>query len=77
MRQGDYVVAPPASSGCSAQLVFCTEPGQPDRWLLSLRGSHLEHSAECRGTFFGIQSQRKVDGRAPLLFRANMTLLVR
>ena len=74
---GDYVVAPPATSGCSAQLVFYTEPGQSDRWLLSLRRSHLDHSADCTGTFFAIQSQRKKDGRAPLLFRANVTLLVR
>ncbi|MBM4224838.1 MAG: hypothetical protein FJ167_08610 [Gammaproteobacteria bacterium] len=77
MGHGDYVVAPPATSGCSAQLVFYTEPGQPDRWLLSLRRSHLDHSADCTGTFFAIQSQRKKDGRAPLLFRANITLLVR
>jgi len=77
MGHGDNIAAPPGRPACCAQLVFYTEPGQPDRWLLNDRLSVLQHSKECRGTYMTIQSQRKKDGRAPLLFRANITLLVR
>lgn len=62
---------------CKVQLVFQSEPGNRQRWLLDERRSHYEHSEDCLGTFASIQAKRKQNNQPPLAFRANVTLLVR
>ena len=76
-EEGAAAAVAAGEPACKMQLVFCSEPGQPDRWLLHKGRSHFEHSASCRGAFYTIQAERKEKDARPLKFRANISLLVR
>jgi hypothetical protein len=76
-EEGAAAAVAAGEPACKMQLVFYSQPGQPDRWLLHKGRSHFEHSASCRGAFCTFHAERKVKGTRPLKFRANVSLLVR
>lgn len=76
-EEGAAAAVAAGEPACKMQVVFCSEPGQPDRWLLHKGRSHFEHSASCRGAFYTIHAERKERGERALKFRANVSLLVR
>lgn len=59
------------------QLVFVSEPGDKEKWLLSEKCSVFDHSDACALAFDLLQAQRKSKGKPPVEFRYNKHELVR